>query len=316
MRIVFAGTPDFAAISLRALLARPEHEVLAVYTQPDRPAGRGRHLCFSPVKQAALERDIPVLQPQTLRDEADARRLSACAPDIMVVVAYGLLLPPAILTIPAHGCLNVHASLLPRWRGAAPIQRALLAGDQVTGVSIMRMTAGLDTGPVFARAALPIAMTDTAGSLHDKLAGLGARTLLATLTDIAVGAAVATPQPDEGATYAAKLTKEEALLDWRGAAAQLALAVRAFSPVPGARVRLAGHELRIWEARALPQPTGASPGTVLAASATGIDVATGAGVLRLLRLQQPGRRPVSAADYVNAHQDLTAGGGDRTPGPA
>ncbi len=299
MRIVFAGTPEFAVPSLRAAAQRGE--VVAVYTQPDRPAGRGRGLQASPVKLEAVQRGIPVLQPETLRTQLSRDALRALQPDLMVVVAYGLLLPQSILDIPKHGCWNVHASLLPRWRGAAPIQRAIEAGDAETGVCLMQMEKGLDTGPVLLSQHTPIGVAETGGELHDRLAVLGAQVLSDGLGLLRAGMKpVAVPQPDAGATYAAKLDKAEAKLDWTRPAEALARKVRAFQPWPVAEAQLDGERVRIHAAEALPLAHGAPPGTVLLARREGIDVACGEGALRLLRVQREGGRPVAVSDYLNA----------------
>ncbi|MBH1367310.1 methionyl-tRNA formyltransferase [Stenotrophomonas maltophilia] len=306
MRIVFAGTPEFAVSSLRAA-ARP-HEVVAVYTQPDRPAGRGRGLAPSPVKLEAVARGIPVYQPESLKDEAAQRQLRDLQPDLMVVVAYGLILPRAVLAIPTHGCWNVHASLLPRWRGAAPIQRAIQAGDAKTGVCLMQMEAGLDTGPVLLHQELPIAATDTGGQLHDKLAELGAQVLSDGLGLLRAGIKpIARPQPEQGVTYAHKLDKAEARLDWAQDADALARTVRAFNPWPIAEATLAGERVRIHGAIALDLAHGQAPGAVLAASRDGIDIACGQGALRLRTLQREGGKAITAADYLNARRDLHVG---------
>ena len=305
-RLVFAGTPDFAVPSLRALL-QAGHPPVAVYTQPDRRAGRGRRPRPSPVKQLALAHDLPVVQPEGLRSPEARSELAAWRPDLMIVIAYGLILPPAVLTTPTHGCVNLHASLLPRWRGAAPIQRAILAGDAATGVDLMRMEAGLDTGPVLAEARLTIGDRETGGSLHDRLAESAGRLLRESLADLLAGRLVPRPQPEEGVTYAEKLSKEEAWLDWAAPARQLDRQVRAFNPWPVAQTRWQGEPLRVWEARPLASGGEAEahdcahgePGCVLAAGADGIDVATGAGVLRLTKLQAAGGKPMAAGAFLN-----------------
>ncbi len=303
MRLIFAGTPEFAVPSLRAAAARGE--VVAVYTQPDRPAGRGRGLAASPVKRAALELGLPVLQPDSLRTVQARRALRALAPDLMIVVAYGLLLPPKVLAIPALGCWNVHASLLPRWRGAAPIQRAIEAGDAETGVCLMQMEQGLDTGPVLLSSALPIGAQETAGQLHDRLSELGAQVLADGLALLRAGVRpMPRPQPGEGATYARKLDKAEARLDWSRPADVLARKVRAFQPWPVAEAEVAGERLRIHGAIALPLAHAAAPGTVLHAGREGIDVACGSGALRIRSLQRAGGKAITAADYLNARRGL------------
>ena len=301
LRIIFAGTPDFSVPSLEALLAAGQ-DVVAVYTQPDRPAGRGRKLTPSPVKAAALAQGLPVFQPPTLRNEGAVADLRALAADLMVVVAYGLLLPQAVLDAPRLGCVNVHASLLPRWRGAAPIQRALLAGDGESGVTIMRMAAGLDTGPMYLLRPLAIAPRETGGGLSDKLATLGAQALVEALPGIADGSLIPVPQDDDLANYAHKLTKAEAEVDWSRPAVEIDRLIRAFDPWPVAQTSLEGVSLRLWgsELTDLIPPPAALPGQVLAAGKGGIEVSTGAGVLRLTRLQPPGKRPMSAAEFLNA----------------
>ncbi|MET3008367.1 MAG: methionyl-tRNA formyltransferase [Stenotrophomonas koreensis] len=306
MRIVFAGTPDFAVPCLQA--AARHNEVVAVYTQPDRPAGRGRGLTASPVKQAALERGLPVYQPLSLRDPAAQAELAALQPDLLVVVAYGLILPQAVLDIPTHGCWNVHASLLPRWRGAAPIQRAIQAGDSHSGVCLMQMEAGLDTGPVLLEQSLELAADETGGSLHDKLAALGAQVLADGLGLLRAGLRpVARPQPAEGVEYAHKLDKAEARLQWSEDAQVLERQVRAFNPWPVAEAQLQGERVRIHAAQAIPGVPGMPVGSVLAATKAGIDIACGTGALRLLVVQREGGKPVAAADYLNARRDLQVG---------
>ncbi|CBA17334.1 methionyl-tRNA formyltransferase [Xanthomonas albilineans] len=303
MRIVFAGTPDFAVPSLRAAAQR--HEVIAVYTQPDRPAGRGRGLTPSPVKLEAVARGIPVLQPNTLRAPESLQALRALQPDLMVVVAYGLILPKAVLAIPTHGCWNVHASLLPRWRGAAPIQRAIEAGDAETGVCLMQMDASLDTGPVLLSQRTPIDEAETGGQLHDRLAALGARVLSDGLGLLRAGLRpVAQPQSATGVTYAHKLDKAQARLDWQQSAAHLARQVRAFTPWPVAEAVLAGERVRVHGAIALDLAHKQQPGTLLTASKQGIDIACGQGALRLRILQREGGKAITAADYLNARRDL------------
>ncbi|WP_458524452.1 methionyl-tRNA formyltransferase [Onishia taeanensis] len=313
LRVIFAGTPDFAAASLDALLSS-EHRVVAVYTQPDRPAGRGRKLTPSPVKARALEHGLPVHQPVSLKDADAQADLATIQADIMVVVAYGLLLPQATLDIPPMGCLNVHASLLPRWRGAAPIQRALEAGDAESGVTIMQMDAGLDTGAMLLERRTPLDATITGGELHDRLAALGGEAIVAALTALAGPGLAATPQPEEGVTYAAKLSKAEGELDFTAPAASLAAKVRAFNPWPVAWTRLAGEPLRLWLAepgrREAEDPV-AAPGTLLPAAGDALRVACGAGgedVLRITRAQLPGGKPLAARDLLNARGERFAPG--------
>jgi methionyl-tRNA formyltransferase len=305
MRIVFAGTPDFAVPSLRA--AARHNEVVAVYTQPDRPAGRGRGLQASPVKLEAIRRGIPVLQPENFKAQLSKDALAALQPDVMVVVAYGLLLPRSVLAIPQYGCWNVHASLLPRWRGAAPVQRAIEAGDAETGVCLMQMEAGLDTGPVLLEQRTPIGASETGGQLHDRLAELGAQVLADGLGLLRVGVRVPPkPQPDEGATYARKLDKAEARLDWSQPAIELERKVRAFNPWPVAEAVLGGERVRIHGAIAIEAAHSAAPGTVLAAGRDGIDVAGGEGALRIRVLQREGGKAITAADFLNSRRDLIA----------
>jgi len=303
LKIIFAGTPEFAADSLQALLDS-EHEVIAVYTQPDRPAGRGRKLTASPVKALALEQGLPVLQPVSLRDDAAQQTLADFKADVMVVVAYGLILPEPVLTAPRLGCVNVHASLLPRWRGAAPIQRAILAGDEQTGVTIMQMDVGLDTGDMLHKVVCPIESADTAQSLHDKLAAQGASALCDTLAMLAAGTAKPEKQDDAHSNYAEKLQKAEAEIDWSQSAQLLSRTVRAFNPWPVAFTRFDDKNLRIWFAQALGDATDKTPGTVLGESRDGIDVATGDGVLRVKQLQLPGGKSLNAGQFLNAHSLL------------
>jgi len=305
LRLVFAGTPDFAVPGLRACIEAGD--VIAVYTQPDRPAGRGRKLTPSPVKQAALAAGIPVEQPESLKQPGTQQRLRDYAPDLMVVIAYGLILPRKVLAIPRLGCWNVHASLLPRWRGAAPIQRALLAGDAETGVCLMQMEAGLDTGPVLLSESTAIRDDDTGGTLHDRLAGMGAHVLAEGLRRIIAGETLqATRQPETGATYAHKLEKSEAELDFSRPAAELERKVRAFDPWPVAEADVAGERLRVWSAVALPSPESRipGPGSIVLASRHGIDIGCGEGVLRILKLQRAGGRVISVVDYLNARPEL------------
>ena len=300
MKIVYAGTPAFAVPALQALVAS-EHTVCAVYTQPDRPAGRGRKLQASPVKQFALAQAIPVHQPDSLKDRDSQQQLAALQADLMVVVAYGLILPPVVLALPRYGCVNIHASLLPRWRGAAPIQRAILAGDAATGITLMQMDAGLDTGAMLLQKPCAILDSDTAQSLHDRLAPLGAAALMELLPQIATGTLAPRPQDETQACYAKKLSKSEALLDWQCDAAQLQRQVRAFNPWPVAQTFYAGLALRIFAAQTIDETSAALPGSVLRADVAGIDVATGRSVLRITELQLPGGRIMSAADFIHAH---------------
>ena len=298
LRVVFAGTPEFSVPCLEACRASGA-EVVAVYTQPDRPAGRGRKLTPSPVKQAALAAGIAVEQPESLKSEEARATLAAYAPDLMVVVAYGLILPRKVLAIPHLGCWNVHASLLPRWRGAAPIQRAILAGDAESGVDLMQMEAGLDTGPVLLERRTPISGEDTGGSLHDRLSALGADALAEGLSRVLSGETLLPrAQPEDGVIYAHKLDKAEARLDFRRPAIELERQVRAFDPWPVAEGDVAGEMLRIWAARAI-EGNGA-PGSVLGMSREGIDIACGEGALRVTALQRSGGKRITAADYFNA----------------
>jgi methionyl-tRNA formyltransferase len=304
LRLVFAGTPDFAVPCLEACRASGA-DVAAVYTQPDRPAGRGRKLTPSPVKQAALAAGIAVEQPESLKSIEAQRTLAAYRPDLLVVVAYGLILPRKVLAIPRLGCWNVHASLLPRWRGAAPIQRAILAGDAESGVDLMQMEAGLDTGPVLLQRRTPIGRDDTAGSLHDRLAALGAQVLAEGLRRTLAGEAlIATPQSDEGVTYAHKLDKAGAKLDFSRSAIELERQVRAFDPWPVAEGEVAGEPLRIWAAHAIAADHRAPAGSVLAVGRDGIDLACGRGALRVTAVQRAGGKRIGAIDYLNARPEL------------
>ena len=296
-RIVFAGTPEFALASLTALVDAG-HSVVAVYTQPDRPAGRGRRVTASPVKRFAEERGIAVLQPETLRDKAAALELAALQPDVLIVAAYGLILPQNVLDIPTHGCLNVHASVLPRWRGAAPIQAAILSADKTTGVSLMRMTAGLDCGPVFSESVIAIGKNESAGELHDRLAVLGGELLVKDLPRILGGDISPAPQDESLATYAAKIQKQDAELDWTLSADELQRRIRAYNPVPGAFF-FSGNEVRVkvWQASVVPG-INASPGAVVQYDADGIVIACGRDGLQLESLQLPGKRRAPAHEFI------------------
>ncbi len=301
-RLVFAGTPDFALASLEALVESGRTPV-AVLTQPDRPAGRGKKLRASPVKAYALARDIPVLQPATLRDDAIVAEFAALEPDLLIVAAYGLILPQNVLDIPTHGCLNVHASVLPRWRGAAPIQAAILAGDEATGISLMQMEAGLDSGPVFHVETLDIAETETAGELHDRLAALGGAMLVDKLDDIIAGRLAAQAQDESLVTFAPKIATRDAEVNWTLSAAEAARRVRAYNPFPGAYFFAGDNRIKVW--RATPVDGTARPGSVLQADSEAVIVACGIDALRLDELQLPGRRRVPAAEFVGQF-DLAA----------
>ena len=299
LRIIFAGTPDFAAQHLHALL-NSQHEVIAVYTQPDRPAGRGKKLTPSPVKMLAVEHNIPVYQPSTLKDDEAQQTLQSLNADIMVVVAYGLLLPSAVLHIPRLGCINVHGSILPRWRGAAPIQRAIWAGDKETGITIMQMDEGLDTGDMLHLVSLPISSDDTSATLYQKLAQAGPIALLDVLDNI--DTIQPKKQNNDDATYAKKLSKEEAFIQWHDSAEQIARNVRAFNPWPVAWTKIDSQNIKIWSADAINTPTTEAPGTILKADKQGILVATGNGTLRINSLQIPGKKVLPSADVVNARK--------------
>lgn len=307
LRIIFAGTPDFAAASLQALL-QTQHKIIAVYTQPDRPAGRGLKLTPSPVKQLALQYHLPIYQPKSLRDEQEQTQLKQLAADVMVVAAYGLILPKAVLAIPRLGCINVHGSLLPRWRGAAPIQRAILAGDHETGITIMQMNEGLDTGDMLLTRSCEINAEITMGELHDELAKMGAELLIEALKKIDSELIHPIKQDDTKATYAAKIQKDEAQIQWNKSAAQLSKEIRAFNPWPGSFTQFNHERLKIWKAQSLNTVSDLTPGTLVAVSATHLDVATGDGTLRLLQIQLAGGRMISAADFIKAQQrNLIAG---------
>jgi methionyl-tRNA formyltransferase len=304
LKLGFAGTPDFAVPALNRLAAR--HRICAVFTQPDRPAGRGQALRLSPVKRRALELGLTVHQPATFKSPEVLAQLRAADLDALVVVAYGLILPIAALGIPNWGCINIHASLLPRWRGAAPIQRALLAGDSATGVTIMRMEAGLDTGPMLNSRTTSIGPTDTAKTVHDRLAEMGAELICESLDDLSGGRIREVVQPTEGVTYAQKIEKSEALIQWQQSAEQIDRQVRAFNPLPIAETRFNGGQLRVWDAEPIEAPAGGRgttpPGTVLTATQEGIDVVCGTGVLRILRLQLAGRKPLPAAQFLRGQR--------------
>ena len=303
MRLVFAGTPDFAATALKALLGT-HHAIVGVYSQPDRPAGRGRKLMPSPVKQVALDADIPVFQPESLRTEAAQQELAALKPDAMIVAAYGLILPKAVLDIPRHGCLNIHASLLPRWRGAAPIHRALAAGDRETGITIMQMDKGLDTGAMLLKSRTPIHDTDTGGSLHDRLADLGGDAIVEALRLLEQGELSGEDQNNDLACYAHKLVKDEGHINWQSDAADIERLVRAFNPWPGTYTDLEQQRIRVHGATAIPDTANQPAGTVLTRDRDGIDVACGTGTLRITRVQLPGSRAQSVNDLINGGKQL------------
>mgnify|MGYP001462782233 FL=1 len=303
MRLVFAGTPDFAATALKALIAAG-HTIVGVYSQPDRPAGRGRKLQPSPGKQVALDHEIPVFQPETLKTAEAQKQLADLKPDVMIVAAYGLILPKAVLDIPTHGCLNIHASLLPRWRGAAPIQRAIAAGDAETGITIMQMDEGLDTGAMLLKSLTAIDTSDTGGSLHDRLAELGGKAIIEALELLKKGELTGEPQNDDLACYASKLSKTEGHIDWATDATAIERLIRAFNPWPGTYTDLGDQRIRIHEARALVTDSDAFPGTVVHRDRDGIDIACGNGTLRITRLQLPGSRAQSVNDLINGGKEL------------
>ncbi|HEH9426064.1 MAG: methionyl-tRNA formyltransferase [Aeromonas sobria] len=302
LKLIFAGTPDFAARHLAALLSS-DHEVVAVYTQPDKPAGRGQKLTASSVKELALTHNLPVYQPASLRKEEAQAELAALGADLMVVVAYGLILPKAVLDTPPLGCINVHGSLLPRWRGAAPIQRAIWAGDDETGVTIMQMDVGLDTGAMIRKVNCPISADDTSASLYDKLAELGPQALVDTINAMAAGETAADAQDDALANYAEKLSKEEARIDWSMDAVTIERCIRAFNPWPISWFEVADQTIKVWQAKVIASEHGQQPGTLLNADKQGIDIATGQGILRLLTLQPPGKKAMSVADLLNSRRD-------------
>jgi len=304
LNIIFAGTPEFAAVHLQALV-NSEHNVVAVYTQPDRPAGRGKKLQPSPVKKVALEHELPVYQPLNFKQAEDVEQLQALNADIMIVVAYGLILPKVILDAPKHGCLNVHASLLPRWRGAAPIQRCIEAGDNMTGITIMQMDVGLDTGDMLSKVTTGIMADDTGGSLHDRLAEMGPAALLQTLTQVEAGTLKPEVQNDALANYAHKLSKEEALIHWDDTVESIALRVRAFNPFPVTLTVLGNDRIKVLQAEQVSDQTPAqTPGTIVAVGKEGIDVACNDGVLRLTKIQLAGKKPMNVADVINGQPDL------------
>ncbi|BCS49660.1 methionyl-tRNA formyltransferase [Aeromonas jandaei] len=302
LKLIFAGTPDFAARHLAALLSS-DHEVVAVYTQPDKPAGRGQKLTASPVKELALAHNLPVYQPASLRKEEAQAELAALGADLMVVVAYGLILPKAVLDTPRLGCINVHGSLLPRWRGAAPIQRSIWAGDAETGVTIMQMDVGLDTGAMIRKVTCPIAANETSASLYDKLAELGPQALVDTIDAMAAGDTTAEVQDDALANYAEKLSKEEARIDWSMEAVAIERCIRAFNPWPISWFEVADQTVKVWQAAVIDSDHGQPAGTLLKADKQGIDIATGKGVLRLLTLQPPGKKAMSVTDLLNSRRD-------------
>ncbi|TNH82979.1 methionyl-tRNA formyltransferase [Aeromonas sobria] len=302
LKLIFAGTPDFAARHLAALLSS-DHEVVAVYTQPDKPAGRGQKLTASSVKELALTHNLPVYQPASLRKEEAQAELAALGADLMVVVAYGLILPKVVLDTPRLGCINVHGSLLPRWRGAAPIQRAIWAGDDETGVTIMQMDVGLDTGAMIRKVNCPISTDDTSASLYDKLAELGPQALVDTINAMAAGETAANAQDDALANYAEKLSKEEARIDWSMDAVTIERCIRAFNPWPISWFEVADQTIKVWQAKVIASEHGQQPGTLLNADKQGIDIATGQGILRLLTLQPPGKKAMSVADLLNSRRD-------------
>lgn len=303
MRIVFAGTPDFAATALKALLDAG-YNLVGVYSQPDRPAGRGRKLMPSPVKQVALDAGIPVFQPVSLKPEDAQQELASLKPDVMIVAAYGLILPKAVLDIPTHGCLNIHASLLPRWRGAAPIQRAIAAGDPETGITIMQMDEGLDTGDMLLKTSTPIHADDTGGSLHDRLADMGGKAIVEALVQLANSELAPEPQNDADANYAHKLSKEEGHIDWSRSAIEIERLIRAFNPWPGTFTDLGEQRIRLHQASALDQSSDKLPGTVISREREGVEVACGTGTLKVTSVQLPGSKAQSITDLINGGKQV------------
>lgn len=303
MRIVFAGTPDFAAAHLRYLLDQNDHDIVAVYTQPDRPAGRGKKISASPVKELAIIHNLPIYQPQTLRDVEAQYQLTQLYADVMVVVAYGLILPKTVLETPRYGCINVHASLLPRWRGAAPIQRAIEAGDTQTGITIMQMDEGLDTGDMLMKHSCTIAPEDTGGTLHDKLLALGGPALHKVLHQIETHTGSYERQDDAQSNYAHKINKAEAKLDWQLSAEQLERKIRAFNPFPVAFFDIDGSPVRVWEAKTLNEHSSARPGTVVNCDKNGIKISTSKNILLLQCIQMPGKKPLPVKDILNGNSN-------------
>ena len=308
MKIIFAGTPDFAATHLQALIDSDQHQIVAVYTQPDRPAGRGKKLTASAVKQLACDHNLTVLQPPSLKDSDAQQQLASFEADIMIVVAYGLILPQVVLDTPRLGCINVHGSLLPKWRGAAPIQRAIEAGDKETGICIMQMDAGLDTGPVISVARCAIEDSDTSGSIYQKLSELGAPTLLVALEKMASGVAVAEQQDDSQSTYARKIDKSEALIDWSMSAQEISRRVRAFNPFPATFSHIGGDRVKIWGASATDKQSNNSAGAIIHADAEGILVQTGRGQLLITEIQLAGKSKMPVSELLKSKAELFAAG--------
>lgn len=300
LKIIFCGTPEFSVPTLQALIDSP-HELLAVYTPPDRPAGRGQKLMASPIKELAIKNDLPVFQPKTLRDSEVQKILQDLGPDLMVVIAYGLILPPEVLSIPKYGCINVHASLLPHWRGAAPIQRAILAGDKISGVTIMQMDKGLDTGDMLLKRRCEILPSDTSESLHDRLSVLGAKALMEVLFLIEDKALMPEKQNDADSSYAEKIQKQEAKINWNNSTEKIYNLIRAFNPWPVAFTDFNGQTLRIWRAEILEGNAKTEPGTLINVDKKGLDISTRDGILRVLEIQMPNAKKMSISDFINAH---------------